>query len=115
MRDWTDLVPEYVAELKKHYDRRRLMWDMYRSGAPMRVVAAKFGITQQRARLNVEKFNRELDHPDPIERFLRTGGTVAAVHRKLNMRRTKRSAPDRERFDVVMQLADYEARTQTKH
>ena len=101
MRDWTDLVPEYIAELKKQYDRRRLMWDMYRSGVSTRVVAAKFGITQGRARLNIEK-------------FLRTGGTVAAVHRKLNMRRVKRSAP-RERFDVVMQLAEYEARTQTKH
>jgi len=114
MRDWTDLVPEYIAELKKQYDRRRLMWDMYRSGVSTRVVAAKFGITQGRARLNIEKFNREVGMPDPIEKFLRTGGTVAAVHRKLNMRRVKRSAP-RERFDVVMQLAEYEARTQTKH
>jgi len=115
MRDWTDLVPENIAQLKQHYDRRRLMWDMYRSGAPMRVVAAKFGITQGRARLNVEKFQRELGHPDPIERFLRTGGSVAAVHRKLNMRQVRRSWPARERFDAVMQLAAYEARTQTKH
>ena len=79
MTNWFDLVPEQIAERKRQYDRRRLMWDMRRAGNTFHAIAEKFGISDTGARRLVEKFHHELGRPDPIEDYLRPHGDAAAI------------------------------------